>query len=81
VDPRVSSNHGARRISADVNGRFIASRFEEVIVQNESASPVYCEHSLVMVRGPLRGDEADAGEVTETSATIAMIAVTTKRPL
>src|SRR4026208_1782848 len=38
-----------------------ALRFEEVTVQKEPASPVYCEHSFVRWRIPLRGAEASAG--------------------
>src|SRR5918992_4556356 len=36
--------------------RLIALMFDEVIVQKEPAWPLYCEHSFVTWRVPLRGD-------------------------
>src|SRR3989442_9154852 len=34
-------------------------RFEDVIVQKPPARRVYCEHSLVTWRAPLRGEDSD----------------------
>jgi hypothetical protein len=39
----------------------MAVRFEDVIVQKESARPVYCEHSFVRLSSPLRADP-DTGD-------------------
>jgi hypothetical protein len=45
--------------------------FEDVIVQNEPAAPVYSEHSFVTWRAPLRGADADTADSGRSSATAA----------
>src|ERR1700680_1560741 len=63
----------------------IALRFEDVIVQKESARPVYCEHSFVRWSSPLRAD-ADTGDADTDGARARarpvrarMVAATTRR--
>jgi hypothetical protein len=46
----------------------IALRFEETIVQKESARPVYCEHSFVTLRCPLRSEDADPEDANTDGA-------------
>jgi len=38
----------------------IQGMFEDVIVQNEPAAPVYCEHSFVTYSAPAREDPESA---------------------
>src|SRR5256885_5257874 len=44
---------------------------EDVIVQKPPARRVYCEHSFVMWRSPLRGKDSDNEGVTSIAATSA----------
>src|SRR5438128_6185969 len=46
-------------------------RFEDVIVQKPPARRVYCEHSLVTWRAPLRGEDSDNDRAPSASATSA----------
>src|SRR2546422_11252340 len=43
-------------------------RFEDVIVQKPPARRVYCEHSLVTWRAPLRGEDSDNDRATSAAA-------------
>jgi hypothetical protein len=45
--------------------------FEDVNVQKEPARPVYCEHSFVTFRAPLRGVADANGAATATATTTA----------
>src|SRR5215210_3804352 len=50
----------------------IARRLDDVIVQNEPAWPLYCEHSFVAWRAPLRAvDVAELAVATTAAAAIA----------
>src|SRR3989449_8111755 len=46
-------------------------RFEDVIVQKPPARRVYCEHSLVTWRAPLRGEDSDNDRAPSSAATSA----------
>src|SRR5919198_5029143 len=46
----------------------IVFRLDDVIVQNEPAAPVYCEHSFVTCRAPLRGVAVAEPAVTANAA-------------
>src|SRR5256885_15611947 len=46
-------------------------RFEDVIVQKPPARRVYCEHSLVTWRAPLRGEDSDNDRAPSAAATSA----------
>jgi hypothetical protein len=48
----------------------ILPRFEDVIVQNEPAAPVYSEHSFVTWRGLCRSEEADTGAAPVLNARV-----------
>jgi hypothetical protein len=46
----------------------IALRFEEVIVQKESARPVSCVHSFAMWRAPLRAEDTEDADAVGARA-------------
>src|SRR2546427_12764080 len=46
-------------------------RFEDVIVQKPPARRVYCEHSLVTWRAPLRREDSDNDRAPSATATSA----------